>query len=206
MLRAMQPMPETTERQKLEAFVALLLKWNQKINLIGRATESTIWQRHIEDSLQLVDVIPTGTKIITDFGSGGGLPGLVIAIARPDITVNLIESDFRKCAFLKEAARQLEIPNAKIHNARIEVLKPIESDVITARAFAPLDAILAIGGPFAGADCTWLLLKGKSAENEILTAKEGWDFVHTLTKSRIPTTEPKDQGSIVTLTQVRKRA
>ena len=93
-------------RALLEQYQALLLKWQEKINLISPATIKDCWNRHFEDSLQLLPLIPNGPQVLYDLGSGAGFPGLVLALTRSDIAVTLVESDAKKCAFLSAVSRE----------------------------------------------------------------------------------------------------
>lgn len=132
---------------RLEAYVALLRRWQRRRNLIGRGSEADIWRRHVLDSGQLAAHLPADTRRIVDFGSGAGLPGLVLAILTGAETV-LVESDAAKAAFLAEAARVTGAP-CEIRRARIEDLEPWPVDAIVARALAPLADLLAYAAPFA---------------------------------------------------------
>ena len=159
----------------LELFSSLLLKWNSSINLIGKSTEDDIWERHIVDSVQIHEYIPDRAKILTDFGSGAGLPGMVIAIMGfPE--VNLIESDSRKCAFLTNVAGTLNLKNVKIHNQRIEKMKPIKSDVVTARAYASVNDILKNSRNFLKTQGLNILLKGSNVNSELDEAVKNFKF------------------------------
>src|SRR5688572_4119374 len=130
-------------RDRLEAFVHTLVRWQKAINLVGNTTLDSIWVRHILDSAQLKILIPDRAKTLTDLGSGAGFPGLVAAAMRPDLEVTLIESDARKAAFLGEAARRMELEKPpKIVVGRIEAVAPAKADVVTARAVAPLGQLL----------------------------------------------------------------
>jgi 16S rRNA (guanine527-N7)-methyltransferase len=162
--------PET--KAKLEAYAALIQRWNAKINLISRADLPHIWPRHIEDSLALIPHIPPSTTAAIDLGSGAGFPGLVLAIAT-GIPFTLIESDKRKAAFLTEAATQLRAP-AKVLAQRIESAKPPPAPLITARALAPLDQLLALAHPHLAPGGICLFPKGETAPAEIATAKSRW--------------------------------
>ena len=123
---------------KLEQYHALLLKWQGSINLVSPNTIPDAWERHFLDSLQLLEYIPEDCKTLFDFGSGAGFPGLVLACAHSDIDVHVIESDQRKCSFMRTVSRETKTP-INIHNMRIE---SFNSDavpgVITARALASL--------------------------------------------------------------------
>lgn len=132
-----------TNKEKLEKYHDLLIQWQKTINLVSPATIDNAWQRHFEDSLQLLDYIPKDTKTVCDIGSGGGFPGLVLAIMRPDIQFHLIESDARKCAFLRNVSRETLCDNVTIHNDRIEnIIGDIDCDVVTSRALASLRMLI----------------------------------------------------------------
>ncbi|HLN25909.1 MAG TPA: 16S rRNA (guanine(527)-N(7))-methyltransferase RsmG [Patescibacteria group bacterium] len=159
---------ETLER--LQVYADLLVKWQAKINLVGPATLPDVWRRHILDSAQLFGRLPTGP--VLDLGSGAGFPGLVLAImgAGP---VHLVESDARKCAFLREAARVTAAP-AVVHNLRIEALKPFPIAAVTARALAPLAQLLDWAEPFLQHSVECLFLKGRNSEDELTQAGKTW--------------------------------
>jgi len=163
---------ETQER--LAAYVALLTKWNAKINLVGPATLPDVWRRHILDSAQIHDLV-MGAGTLVDLGSGAGLPGLILAILGGP-QVHLIESDARKCAFLHEAAR-VTATTVTIHNKRIEAAPAIEADIVTARALAPLAQLLdhAIRFLKPGGKCVFL--KGARQADELTDARKTWHMV-----------------------------
>jgi 16S rRNA (guanine527-N7)-methyltransferase len=156
----------------LEAFAALLLRWNRTVNLIARRDEANLWERHIEDSLQLVPLIAPGTRHAIDLGSGGGFPGLVLAIATA-IPFDLIESDQRKAAFLREATRVTKAP-ATIHASRIEATALPPAPLVTARALAPLPDLLALAAPKLAPGGICLFLKGQTATSELTDAAGRW--------------------------------
>ncbi len=157
---------------KLRQFEALVLKWSLRINLVSKHDLQNLWERHIRDSLALIPYIPAGTASAIDLGSGAGFPGLVLAI-ETGIPFTLIESDGRKAAFLLDAARELQAP-AKILNARIEAAKCDPAPLITARALAPLDKLLALAVPHLTPDGVCLFPKGRSYEEELKAAETGW--------------------------------
>ena len=163
----------------LEAYVALLLRWNRTINLISRGDEALIWERHIADSLALAALLPAEFSHAIDIGSGGGLPGVVLAIAtqRP---IHLVESDQRKSAFLREVTRELSLPII-VHATRIETAKPPKAPVITARAVAPLTTLLAFATPHLAPGGICLFPKGRTANDELTAARLEWhmDVVST---------------------------
>lgn len=160
---------ETLDR--LAAYLDLLTRWQKAINLIGRATLGEALRRHVLDSAQLLPLAPEA-RIWLDIGSGAGFPGLVLAILLRDIPgarIHLIESDARKCAFLREAVRITEAV-AEVHHRRIEAMTPFTVDVITARACAPLAHLLSLAAPFARPDTRCLFLKGREAAAELTEA------------------------------------
>jgi 16S rRNA (guanine527-N7)-methyltransferase len=154
---------ETLDR--LQTYVALLTAWNRRINLVGANTIGDVWRRHILDSAQLLPLLPDGTRVVVDVGSGAGLPGLVLAILGvPE--VHLVEGDQRKAAFLREAQRVTGAP-ATVHGQRAERMAPIAADAIVARAVAPVDNLLLMVDKFRGPHTICLFLKGKGAEEEL---------------------------------------
>lgn len=170
---------ETHER--LERFADLLVQWNAKINLVSPRDIAQLWPRHIEDSLQLAELIPEGATI-TDLGSGGGFPGIILAIATGN-PVTLIESDQRKCAFLREAGRICEA-RVTVIAKRIEAASPPPADIITARALAPLNRLLEWARPLLKEDGFCLFLKGQKAQAELTEASADWHMSHTIVPSR----------------------
>jgi 16S rRNA (guanine527-N7)-methyltransferase len=161
-------------RAVLETYLKLLMRWNQGINLIGHNTEQEAWDRHIEDSLQLVPYLADAPDPTADFGSGAGLPGIVISIATGR-AVTLIESDRRKAAFLREAARVTRAPVAVI-NKRIEAVPALAAGTIIARAFAPLPRLLEFAVPHLHPGGQILLLKGRNAPQELTAAQGQWQM------------------------------
>ncbi len=161
---------ETLDRLRL--YVELLGRWNARINLVGSASLRDVWRRHILDSAQLIRHIGPSARVLVDLGSGAGLPGLILAILGvPE--VHLIEADQRKAAFLREAARVTQAA-VTIHAARIELAAPVPADVVTARALAPLSALLEWSQPFLGATTVCLFLKGEGLRDELTAAQEKW--------------------------------
>jgi len=161
---------ETLER--LIRYVDLLTAWNARINLVGRNTLGDVWRRHLLDSAQLYPHLPQGTRVLIDLGSGAGLPGLILSILGVP-QVHLIESDARKAVFLREAMR-VTGAMASVHAIRIEQMKPVVADVVTARAFAPLPGLLEISERFCGAGTICLFLKGESVQEELTNAVKEW--------------------------------
>jgi 16S rRNA (guanine527-N7)-methyltransferase len=177
--RALKLTPVSRETEdRLVAIVALLEKWQRTINLVAPATLPVVWTRHIADSLQLIPLAGAATRWV-DLGSGGGFPGLVVASVlaeRPGADVTLVESDSRKAAFLREAARIAELP-ATVLPARIEqvALRIAEGvEIVSARALAPLPKLLDLAAPFLAQGATGLFLKGQDVDNELTEASKSW--------------------------------
>ena len=193
---------ETLDR--LDCFVAVLLAWQKRINLIAPSTEPKLWTRHIADSLQLLALAPQARTWV-DLGSGGGFPGLVIACAlaeTPGARVHLVESNMKKAAFLREATRATGAP-AVVHAMRIAdfVKRPPSSvDVVTARALAPLDALLGAAYPLLKSGAEGLFPKGQDVEAELTDAAKCWNFKVSLLPSR---TDPK--ARIISVKSIEKK-
>ena len=169
----MKHSPETTAR--LAAYRDLLLRWNTRINLISDETAAEIDLRHIADCTQLQPLLPQDGPI-ADLGSGAGLPGLVLAILEPEREIHLVESDKRKAAFLVEASAQLKLPMVRVHACRAENAKLPPLSAITARALAPLEALLPYAADFLAPGGVAVFPKGMSAEKELTEAGQGWHF------------------------------
>ena len=165
---------------------------------MAASTLADPWHRHFLDSAQLLPHVPPGIQSLVDLGSGAGFPGLVLAIMGVP-GVELIESDARKCAFLREAARVAAAP-VEIRNARIDSLPPDPVDVVTARGCAPLDRLLPWAERFVGPRTVCLFPKGEQAGQELATAAQAWEFDVTRHASR---TDPR--GVVLCLTGARRR-
>jgi 16S rRNA (guanine(527)-N(7))-methyltransferase RsmG len=160
---------------RLRNFMALLLQWNRRINLIARRDEPHIWERHVLDSLQLAPLLPASSGRLIDLGSGGGFPGLVLAL----ITgwhVDLVESDARKGAFLREAARTVGA-NVTVHVARAESLPLAPAAAVTARALAPLPSLLRLAAPLLARDGVAIFPKGGTVMDELTAARREWHML-----------------------------
>lgn len=161
---------ETMDR--LEAYAALLRRWQKAVNLVSNASLDDFWRRHFLDSAQLARYLPPEPGAILDLGSGAGFPGLVLAIVTGR-EIHLAESDKRKAAFLAEAIRTTAAP-AFLHADRIENLRLPPVATVTARALAPLDELLAYAAPRLKPEGTCLFLKGRRVEEELTQAREHW--------------------------------
>lgn len=165
---------------RLEAYAALLDRWTRAINLVSQASLRDLWRRHMLDSAQLLPLLPATPanrwRVIVDLGSGGGFPGLVLAILGAG-EVHLVESDRRKAVFLREVARETG-SDVRVHDRRIEDMPPVAADVVTARACAPLRKLLEyareIPGPVPETRPCCLFLKGKRVDQELTEARKQW--------------------------------
>ena len=183
-LRIVPVSRETLER--LDAFVPLFLKWQRAVQLVAASTLPNLWTRHIADSLQLLD-LAYDAKTWADLGTGGGFPGLVLAIARakePGWLMHLIESDTRKAAFLREAVRVTGAA-AKVHAERIEsVAKRLgKVDVVTARALAPLPRLIGLAAPLLEQGARGIFLKTQYVGEELTDTTKSWSIKSTVVPS-----------------------
>ncbi len=164
----------------LRCFVALLQEWQRTHNLISPATLPDIWTRHVADSLQLLEHAPAFREWV-DLGSGAGFPGLVVAIAakaRPERHFTLVESNFKKAAFLRAAIRETG-PNAEVVAERIEAHAPKmagSADIVSARALAPLEDLLKLAAPYLRQDSVMLFPKGQDFVQEVEAAAQSFAF------------------------------
>jgi 16S rRNA (guanine527-N7)-methyltransferase len=183
---------------RLDRFVALLLDWQERMNLIARSTEPQLWTRHVADSLQLLPLAPDA-RVWADLGSGAGFPGLVIACAladTPGAHVHLVESVGKKAAFLRSAVEATGAP-ATVHAVRVEDFAkkpPRPIDVVTARALAPLPKLLALANPLLKRGVCALFPKGQDVAVELTEAAKCWKIQPSLAPSR---TDPKARIVVV---------
>jgi 16S rRNA (guanine527-N7)-methyltransferase len=194
---------ETAER--LDRFVALLLKWQQTTNLIATSTIPIVWTRHIADSLQLLDLAPHA-KTWVDVGTGGGFPGLVIACAlcgREGRVVHLVEGSTKKAAFLREAVAATESP-ARVHAVRMENFVETfagKADIVTARAVSPLSSLLGQCWPLLKQGTLGVFPKGQDVEAELTEAAKCWKMEADLVPSR---TDPRARIVLVRALEPRR--
>lgn len=167
---------------RLEAYVGLLAKWQKAVNLVGPGTLKDVWRRHILDSLQLMPYSPQQVASALDLGSGPGLPGLILAIAGVK-GMTLVESDARKVAFLREAARVTEA-ELDVFHGRIEMLPAMKADLVTARALTSVSGLLGYTWPYLKPDGRCLFLKGRGADDELKAAELLWEMRVTRYPSR----------------------
>lgn len=193
-------------REKLEIYVAALVKWQRRINLIGPATVADLWHRHILDCGQLANRMPPGALRVCDLGSGAGLPGLVLVAmgigAGQGGCLDLVESDGRKAAFLREANRLMGT-HARIENRRIEEMAETGAfsyDIITARALAPLPKLLEMSNNQLKTGGKLLFLKGKGADAELTESEKAWKMRVT----KMPSASDSE-GVILLIEDLKKR-
>ena len=165
--------------RRLEAYYQLLLKWNPRINLVSPRSVADAWRRHFWDSAQIFELRPDNASNWIDLGSGGGFPGAVVAIMAkemaPDLNVTLVESDQRKCVFMRTVARETDTPMNVVAD-RIEATRLGKADVLSARALAPLTDLLGLTETRLASGGIALFPKGKTYRDELSAALESWTF------------------------------
>lgn len=167
------------QKAQLQRYEALVLKWQKHINLIAPSTAPHIRKRHIEDSLGFVAALQNAPiNTLADLGSGAGFPALVIAICRPDIQVQIIESDERKAIFMETVSRETMLHNVSVYNNRIEAGLDVLAgvDIVTARALAPLGVLLKYMVDSGNAQLKGLFAKGAQIQDEIAQAQALYNF------------------------------
>ncbi|HMJ93921.1 MAG TPA: 16S rRNA (guanine(527)-N(7))-methyltransferase RsmG [Allosphingosinicella sp.] len=190
--RAALDVPRGT-MERLEGFVGLLQTESGRHNLVSASSLEQVWSRHVLDSAQLIRFAPANAETWLDLGSGPGLPGLIVALLHRS-RVTLVESRRLRAEFLHKAAETLGVTDKiEIVCARAEALAPRPFDVISARAFAPLDKLLAVGSPFSTSGTCWILPKGRSAKSELEAARASWQGEFRLE----PSVTDADAGIIV---------
>ena len=200
---ALTPVSRETEA-RLDRYVALLVEWQTKTNLVSPSTLPHLWTRHISDSLQLSELAPTA-KVWADLGSGGGFPGVVLACALAGISgaeIHLVERNAKKAAFLREALRVTNAPGI-VHLA--DIGDNVDSvvgrvDCVTARALAPLHQLIGFAKPLVGQGAKALFLKGQDVEAELTEATKYWKIEPRLHSSRTG-----GHGWIVELDRIERR-
>lgn len=186
-----------TEDQ-LTAYAALIRKWNPRINLVAPASLEHLETRHIADSVQLAELGQAQPGNWLDLGSGGGLPGIVLAIFRPSFPVFLLESDQRKATFLRTVARELGLKNVAVYAQRIERQDPLAATNVSARALAPLPRLMAYVERHLESSGTAWLMKGRNWRAEVEEAKIHWQFELTAHPSRTDS-----DAAILEITRIR---
>ncbi len=168
---------ETLER--LDLYAALLAKWNPSINLVAKSTLGELWTRHFLDSAQILNLADPGPHHWVDLGTGGGFPGLIVAILaaekRPDVKMTCVESDLRKATFLRTVCRETGI-TCDVISKRIEDIAPLKADIISARALASLDKLLGFSQQHLKPEGIAIFLKGAGYREEVDEARKYWGF------------------------------
>ena len=193
---ALTPVSRET-KSRLEKFVALLLLWQSKFNLVASSQLPILWTRHVADSLQLLPLAPDA-KVWVDFGSGAGFPGIPIACALADTAgarVHLVESVGKKANFLREVIRDLGLP-AVVHQERAEKFGESfteNADVVTARALAPLKVLCDQAFPLIAKGAVGLFPKGQDVAAELTEAAKYW----RLEASTVPSVTSPDSAIVI---------
>ena len=179
---------------RLKEYEKLLFKWNAKINLVSRSTLDNFWNRHVLDSAQFLSSVGEKAGKWVDLGSGGGLPGLVVAILSDEIEpVNklfLVEADARKAVFLKTVCRELGL-KVEVYNNRIEELPSMSANIVSARALAPLKTLCLYAKNHLEKDGVAVFAKGENWKAELVEAQKKWIFSYEAVKSTL------HEGSVV---------
>lgn len=171
---------------RLDRYYQELKLWANRINLVSKSTLDDFWTRHALDSAQVIDVAGGELKSFIDMGTGAGFPGLILATLisqkHQDYDICLVDTNSKRCAFLREAARLLDL-KITIKNQKIEEVVPKKYDFVTARAFAPLNVLLPLSLPYSQLGARLLFLKGEDVENELKETSTNWDFCYKTTPS-----------------------
>ena len=188
--------------QKISAYLELLDRWRERINLIGPGEGRHLWRRHVLDSLQLLQYISAEDKSVADLGSGAGFPGLILACAMADkagAAVTLVEKSPRKSEFLRAVGKEVGLPVAVL-TIRLEDAPGVLFDVVTARALAPLPKLLGFADAWLKPSGKALLMKGRDTEAELAEAREAWTFdLSTLDSQSSP------EGRVLRVSSLRSR-
>jgi len=184
-----------------ERYVELLATVGVERGLIGPREAPRLWERHVLNCLALSSALPTGASVV-DLGSGAGLPGLVLAIGRPDLELTLVEPLLRRATFLEETVAALELTRVAVLRERAESLGGRRRfDVVTARALAPLDRLLGWSMPLVGPQGCLLAMKGSSAADEVASAAQALRTLGCATPEILELTGP-DGSSTATVVRV----
>lgn len=189
---------------KLKAYESMVKEWNNKFNLVSKSSVEELWNRHIIDSVQLVQFIKPSDKILYDFGSGAGFPAIVLAIISeqlyPDLKINLVESIGKKTTFLNAVKTELKLKNINVWHERIENLKISEVDIISSRALASLPKLFEYASLFCKEKTRLIFPKGENWENEVNLAKQQWVFEYETIQSITDTS-----GHILNISKLRRK-
>lgn len=171
-------LPDGSE-DRLMAFLALMAKWNRAYNLTSVTREAEMVTHHLLDSLSLLPHLG-GVKTLADIGSGAGLPGLVLALVNPDLSLTSVETVGKKAAFQQQAKIEFRLGNVTVHGGRVEEFHPATGfDAVVSRAFASLVDFVALAGHLVAPGGRLLAMKGLLPEDEIAALSAGWRVVDT---------------------------
>ncbi|MGB9152042.1 MAG: 16S rRNA (guanine(527)-N(7))-methyltransferase RsmG [Alphaproteobacteria bacterium] len=189
---------------KLSTYQNLLVEWNEKFNLVASSTLPHIWTRHFSDSAQLMRFIPDTATSLADMGAGAGFPGLVLAIMAQEkpkpIHIHAIEGTGKKADFLQTVVDELKL-NVTVRRERIEAIRDLKTDIVTARALKALPELLKYANYLMHKDTICLFLKGKSAAEELTEAQKCWIF-----KEEIHPSRSDDSGRVLVLKDIRYKS
>lgn len=162
----------TPQRAGLVAYVDLLARWNATYNLTAVREREAVWAQHIADCLAVLPALDRhlaggGTRRVLDVGSGGGLPGVVLALMRPALDVTCVDAVGKKAAFVRQVAGALALPNLHAVHGRVEALRAPPFELVTSRAFASLADFVRLTRPLLAPGGSWLAMKGKLPADEI---------------------------------------
>lgn len=186
--------------EKIQKYIDLLLRWNSRINLIGASTINDIYNRHILDCKQILDYISDeeiNKCCFGDFGSGAGLPGIILSICGVK-NIYLLEKSYRKCEFLNEA-KKISDNKISVINGNILEIRHLKFDIIVSRALASIDKLLFMIQPFLKRDTKCIFLKGEKYKTEIEEALKIWNFDYELHNSKT-----SDSGKVVIIKNIKK--
>ncbi len=186
---------------KLKTYEGSLKEWQNKFNLVSKSSLENAWIRHFCDSVQLIKYIPETARVVFDFGSGAGFPGMVLAVLlaekMPKTHINLVESIKKKTLYLNAVKEMLQLNNVTIINERIEKIKKTTADVITSRAMCNLSDLLGYAYPFTHKNTIMIFPKGRTFQTEIEEAQKKWVFNY-----KIETNETNEEGKILIINKL----
>jgi len=186
---------------KLSTYEKMLVEWNEKFNLISASTLPNIWMRHFSDSAQILKYIPANATKLADMGAGAGFPGLVLAILaqehKTSLHIHEIESTGKKAHFLQAVVDELKL-NVTIRRSRVEDIRDLKADIVTARALKALPELLKYANYLTHKDTICIFPKGKNAAEELTEARKYWTFALETHPSR-----SDDSGIILVLKDLR---
>ena len=189
---------------RLSTYEEMLIEWNEKFNLVAASTLPHIWTRHFLDSAQLMPFIPEKAAILADMGAGAGFPGLVLAIMGLERSsfphIHAIESTGKKADFLQAVSEALKL-KVTIRRDRIESIRDLKADIITARALKALPELMKYANYLLHKDTTCVFLKGKNLDGELTQARKYWIF-----KEEIHPSRSDDSGKILLLSEIRYKS